>query len=50
MTLTVARSPCVFFASSDALVSRSNALLAARSSQLHGASSREVNLPQEWTY
>uniref|UniRef100_A0A804QV47 Uncharacterized protein n=1 Tax=Zea mays TaxID=4577 RepID=A0A804QV47_MAIZE len=42
---------CRDLASSDALVSRSNALLASRPSQLHhGASSREVNLPQEWTY
>ncbi|RLN04120.1 uncharacterized protein C2845_PM13G13420 [Panicum miliaceum] len=35
----------------DALVSRSNALLASRSSQLPGgAAARELNLPQEWTY
>nr|CAB3478851.1 unnamed protein product [Digitaria exilis] len=35
----------------DALVSRSNALLASRSSELAaGAVAREVNLPQEWTY
>ncbi|RCV28138.1 hypothetical protein SETIT_5G382300v2 [Setaria italica] len=34
----------------DALVSRSNALLASRSSQLPGGAAREVNLPQEWTY
>ncbi|CAD6229126.1 unnamed protein product [Miscanthus lutarioriparius] len=42
--------PGGFVLDHDALVSRSNALLAARSSQLRGASSREVNLPQEWTY
>ncbi|EES01757.1 hypothetical protein BDA96_03G385000 [Sorghum bicolor] len=42
--------PGGFVLDHDALVSRSNALLASRSSQLHGASSREVNLPQEWTY
>jgi hypothetical protein len=41
----------IFFPdSSDALVSRSNALLASRSSQVPGAAAREVNLPQEWTY
>ncbi|CAO2182338.1 unnamed protein product [Urochloa humidicola] len=37
----------------DALVSRSNALLASRSSQLPAAAAtaaRELNLPQEWTY
>ncbi|KAJ1286230.1 hypothetical protein BS78_03G337300 [Paspalum vaginatum] len=42
--------PGGFVLDHDALVSRSNALLASRSSQLHGASAREVNLPQEWTY
>lgn len=43
--------PGGFVLDHDALVSRSNALLASRASQqLHGASSREVNLPQEWTY
>ncbi|CAD6235927.1 unnamed protein product [Miscanthus lutarioriparius] len=42
--------PGGFVLDHDALVSRSNALLAARSSQLHGAPSRELNLPQEWTY
>ncbi|PAN27582.1 hypothetical protein PAHAL_5G089600 [Panicum hallii] len=35
----------------DALVSRSNALVASRSSQLPGGgAARELNLPQEWTY
>ncbi|CAL4946575.1 unnamed protein product [Urochloa decumbens] len=35
----------------DALVSRSNALLASRSSNLPAsAAARELNLPQEWTY
>jgi len=35
----------------DALVSRSNALVASRSSQLPGGGAAlELNLPQEWTY
>ncbi|OEL18056.1 hypothetical protein BAE44_0020925 [Dichanthelium oligosanthes] len=34
----------------DVLVSRSNALLASRSTQLAGAAAHEVNLPQDWTY